>query len=277
MRSKVDFTMRYIEPHGHMVSRTTEDYIDMVTAGCAVVCEPAFWAGFDRSSPQGFFDYFCQLTEHEPKRAAKFGLPHYAWLCINPKESEDVNLAEEVVELIPQFLDKPNVLGIGEIGLNKNSRNELKVLEMHVDLAARHNQLILVHTPHLEDKLKGTRLIIDVLKNDKRIKPERCVIDHVEEHTIGTVLDAGFWAGMTLYPESKCTAARAIDMVECYGGERVWMNSACDWGVSMPLAVPYAALEAKRRGYASERVDQLVFKNPANFMAQSPKFKIPVT
>jgi uncharacterized protein len=267
--------MRYIEPHGHMVSRTTDDYIDMVTAGCAAVCEPAFWAGFDRSSPQGFYDYFCQLTEHEPKRAAKFGLPHFTWLCINPKESEDVNLAEEVVELIPQFLDKPNVLGIGEIGLNKNSRNELQVLEMHVDLAARHNQLILVHTPHLEDKLKGTRLIIDVLKNDKRIQPERCIIDHVEEHTIGPVLDAGFWAGMTLYPESKCTAARALDMVECYSGERVWMNSACDWGVSVPLAVPYAALEARRRGYAAERIDQLVFKNPAKFMAQSPKFKLP--
>ena len=82
--------MRYIEPHGHMVSRVTDDYVDMVTAGCAAVCEPAFWAGFDRSSVNGFYDYFCQLTEHEPKRAAKFGLAHYTWLCINPKESEDV-------------------------------------------------------------------------------------------------------------------------------------------------------------------------------------------
>ena len=74
------------------------------------------------------------------------------------------------------------MLGIGEIGLNKNSRNELKVLEMHIDLAARHDQLILVHTPHLEDKLKGTRLTIDALRNNSRIKPERVIIDHVEEH-----------------------------------------------------------------------------------------------
>ncbi len=88
-------TMRYIEPHGHMVSRTTDDYLAMATAGCQAVCEPAFWAGFDRSSVDGFYDYFCQLTEHEPKRAAKFGLPHFAWLCINPKEAEDVKLASE--------------------------------------------------------------------------------------------------------------------------------------------------------------------------------------
>ena len=177
--------------------------------------------------------------------------------------------------MIPQFLDRPNVLGIGEIGLNKNSRNEMKVLEMHVDLAARHNQLVLVHTPHLEDKLKGTRLILEVLRAHGGIRPERCIIDHVEEHTIKMVLDAGFWAGMTLYPETKCTAARAVDMIERYGGERVWMNSACDWGASVPLAVPYAALEMRQRGHGTDAVDRLIYRNPVQFLSQCSKFKIP--
>jgi uncharacterized protein len=266
--------MRYIEPHGHMVSRTTNDYIDMTAAGCQAVCEPAFWAGFDRSSAHGFYDYFCQLTEHEPKRAAKFGLPHFTWLCINPKESENTALADEVLAVIPEFLARPNVLGIGEIGLNKNSRNEMKVLERHIDLAARHDQMILVHTPHLEDKLKGTRLIVDLLKSDARIQPERVIIDHVEEHTIQLVLEAGFWAGMTLYPESKCTPARAIDMIEVYGNQRIWMNSACDWGISVPLAVPYTALEMRKRGHSPEAIDKLIFQNPLAFLSQNPKFNL---
>lgn len=267
--------MRYIEPHGHMVSRTTDDYHAMACAGCVAVSEPAFWAGYDRSSADGFYDYFRQLTDYEPKRAARWGLQHYCWLCINPKESEDVKLAEEVLAIIPQFMDKPGVLGIGEIGLNKNSRNELKVLEMHVDLAAKTNELILVHTPHLEDKLKGTKLIMDVLTNDKRIKPERVIIDHVEEHTAGLVLDQGFWAGMTLYPESKCSPARAIDILETYGNERIWMNSACDWGVSVPLAVPNTALEMKRRGHTAALIDKVIYQNPRQFMSQCPKFKLP--
>jgi uncharacterized protein len=265
--------MRFIEPHGHMVSRTTDDYLALATAGCQAVCEPAFWAGFDRSSADGFYDYFRQLTDYEPKRAAKFGLAHYCWLCLNPKEAEDVKLAEEVIGLIPKFLDRPSVLGIGEIGLNKNSRNELAVFEKHVDLAARHGQLILIHTPHLEDKLKGTRLMIDALKADGRVAPGRIIIDHVEEHTIQLVLDAGFWAGMTLYPESKCTAARAADMVEMYGRERLWMNSACDWGVSVPLAVPRAALEMRLRGHTTEAVDTLIYRNPVDFLSQSKNFR----
>jgi hypothetical protein len=266
--------MRYIEPHAHMVSRVTDDYQRMAIAGCQAVCEPAFWAGFDRSSAAGFYDYFCQLTEHEPKRAAKFGLPHYSWLCINPKEAEDTKLAEEVISIIPEFLNRTNVLGIGEIGLNKNSRNEMKVLEMHIDLAARHNQLILVHTPHLEDKFKGTRLIVDLLRSDTRINPSRVIIDHVEEHTVKLVLDAGMWAGMTLYPDSKCTPARAVDMIEMHGNERVWMNCACDWGVSDPVAVPKAALEMKRRGHSTQAIDKLIFQNPARFLGQCSHFKV---
>ena len=267
--------MRYLEPHAHMVSRTTDDYVALVTAGCAAVCEPAFWAGFDRGSAAGFADYFRQLTEFEPRRAAQFGLPHFCWLCLNPKEAEDLALAEDVLALIPPLLDRPTVLGIGEIGLNKNSRNELAVLERHIDLAARHDQLILVHTPHLEDKLKGTRLIIDALRNDRRIRPERVIIDHVEEHTVKLVLDAGFWAGMTLYPNSKCTPARAVDILDLFGSERLWMNSACDWGPSVPLNVPRTALEMRRRGWTAEAIDRVIYQNPIRFLSQCPKFKLP--
>ena len=264
--------MRYVEPHAHMVSRTTDDYVKLVQAGCQAVCEPAFWAGFDRSSAQGFHDYYCQLTQYEPARAAKFGLPHFCWICLNPKEAEDLKLAEDVLRIIPEFLDAPTCLGVGEIGLNKNSRNELEVLERHVAIAAERDELILVHTPHLEDKLKGTKLIVDAILNEPRIKPERVIIDHVEEHTISIPLDKGFWVGMTLYPESKCTPQRAVDMLEVYGTDRIWMNSACDWGISNPLAVPSAAMEMKRRGHTAELLDKVLYQNPLAFMSQCPKF-----
>jgi predicted metal-dependent TIM-barrel fold hydrolase len=257
-----------------MVSRVTDDYLSMVMAGCVAVCEPAFWAGFDRGSASGFYDYFCQLTDYEPRRAARYQLPHYCWLCINPKEAEDIGLAREVISLIPQFLARENVLGIGEIGLNKNTRNEMVILEEHVRLAAEHGQMILVHTPHLEDKWKGTRLILDVLRADPRIDPARVIIDHVEEHTIEMVLDAGFWAGITLYPESKCTPARAVDMFEIAGAGRLWLNSACDWGQSDPLAVPKAAVEMRRRGYGDAVIEKLLFENPLRFLSQSPKFRV---
>src|SRR5260370_14593250 len=171
----------YIDPHIHMISRVTDDYQRMAQCGCVALSEPAFWDGFDRGSAEGFRDYFRPLTEFEPKRAAQFHIRHYSWLCINAKEAENVSLSREVIALIPQFIDKPNVLGIGEIGLNKNTRNEAIIFQEHVDLAMKTNELILIHTPHLKDKYKGTRIIIGMLKNDQRGAPQLVLIDHGEE------------------------------------------------------------------------------------------------
>ena len=261
--------MRYIDPHVHMISRTTDDYGRMAYAGCAAVSEPAFWAGFDRGSAAGFHDYFRHLTEVEAKRAAQFGIRHYSWLCMNAKEAEDVTLSREVIKLIPEFLGNPGVLGVGEIGLNKNTANEATIFQEHVDLAVKTNELILIHTPHLEDKLKGTRMIVDMLRGDRRVTPGRVCIDHVEEHTVRLALDNGFWCGMTLYPLTKMTPSRAADVIERYGPERVMVNSAGDWGKSDPLAVPEFIQEMRRRGHPAEVTERVVYQNPLAFWRQA--------
>jgi len=265
--------MAYIDPHIHMVSRTTDDYEALARMGCVAVSEPAFWPGFDRSSAESFRDYFCQLTQFEPQRARTYGIQHYSWLCVNAKEAENVSLSREVLAMIPEYLDRPGVLGIGEIGLNKNTRNEMVVFQEHVELAVRTDQQILIHTPHLEDKYPGTRMILDVLCEDARIDRSRVLVDHVEEHTIRLVLDHGFWAGMTLYPVTKCTPDRAADMVEMFGPERIMVNSAGDWGPSKPTAVPDFIVTMRRRGHSESLIHRIVYENPLAFFRQSRGFQ----
>jgi len=265
--------MNYIDPHAHMVSRTTDDYLMMARMGCVAVSEPAFWAGFDRT-PEGFGDYFRHLTDIEPKRAAQYGIAHHSWICINAKEAEDVGLSREVISFMPDFLDRPGVLGVGEIGLNKNTRNEAIVFSEQVDLAARHEKLILVHTPHLQDKYMGTRMILDMLRCDSRIQPDRVLIDHVEEHTVRLAKDAGHWCAMTLYPVTKCTPQRAADIIERYGADQIMVNSACDWGPSGPAVVRDFALEMKSRGHPESVVRKIIFDNPAQFFSRSEGWKL---
>jgi predicted metal-dependent TIM-barrel fold hydrolase len=137
----------------------------------------------------------------------------------------------------------------------------------------RTDELILIHTPHLEDKYKGTRMIIDMLKGDTRVKPQRVLIDHVEEHTVRLALDNGFWCAMTLYPTTKCTPERAADIIEMVGGERLMANSAGDWGKSDPLAVPALIQEMRRRGHPEELVRKVVFDNPLAFWRQCTRWQ----
>lgn len=266
--------MKFIDPHIHCISRTTEDYQFMARAGVVAVSEPAFWAGFDRSSAESFYDYFRHLVDYEPKRAAKYGIEHYSWLCINAKEAENVDLSRQVLRIIPEFLDRPTVLGIGEIGLNKNTRNEITIFEEHVDLAAKYNQLILIHTPHLEDKHKGTSIITSILKNDRRIKPERVLIDHCEEHTIRMARENGFWAGLTIYPVSKVTPQRGADILEQFGPEMMMVNSASDWGESSPSMLIDTALEYRRRGHSERELTEVFYNNPCRFFGQCGKWKL---
>lgn len=265
--------MYYVDPHIHMVSRVTDDYETLAKMGCVAMSEPAFWAGFDRGSVESFRDYFRQLTEFEPKRAKQFGIQHFTWLCINAKEAENVSLSREVIAMIPEFLDKPNVLGIGEIGLNKNTPNEATIFLEHLDLAAKYDQQILIHTPHLEDKFQGTKMIVDMLCDDRRLDHSRVLVDHVEEHTARFVLDEGFWAGMTLYPITKCTPQRAADIIETYGADRLMVNSAGDWGPSKPTAVPDFIIEMRRRGHPESLIRKIVYENPVQFFSQSQGFQ----
>ncbi|MFC4454190.1 TatD family hydrolase [Deinococcus sonorensis] len=266
--------MNYIDLHAHMISRSTDDYHRMALTGCLAVTEPAFWSGRDRLGALAFADYFDHLTTFEPARAQQYGIQHYAWLCLNPKEGEDRELAREVLALIPDFLDRPTVLGIGEIGLNRVTRNELATFVDHVELALEHHQLIHVHTPHLEDKYKGTRVIVETLAKDGRIDPARVMIDHAEEHTAPLILEHGFWTGFTLYPKTKASPARALDMIEMYGHERICVASACDWGPSDPVAIPEFVLEARRRGHDEAGIQRIVLHNPQAFLSQSPKFRL---
>lgn len=265
--------MYLIDPHIHCVSRTMDDYERLAMSGVVGVSEPAFWAGYDRSSASSFVDYFRQLTEFEPTRAAQVGIKHYTWICINAKEADNVSLSREVISEMPQFMNKPNVLGVGEIGLNKNTVNEATIFMEQAEFAVKNNHLILIHTPHLWDKFKGTMMILDMLK-EAGAEPGKVLVDHVEEHTVSHVLDRGYWAGMTLYPISKMTPHRAADLLENYANERLCVNAAADWGVSDPFNLHRCVLDYRARGHTEQEVVDIFHNNPVRFFQQSPNFDI---
>jgi predicted metal-dependent TIM-barrel fold hydrolase len=264
--------MKVVEPHVHMIARTVQDYERMVRMGTVACCEPAFWAGYDRRSAAAFYDYFHHISEYEPTRAAQYLIEHYCWVCINPKEAEDLSMSREVISFIPEFLEKPTVLGIGEIGLNLNTPNEMTIFEEQVELALKHRQLIWIHTPHLNDKLKGTRMMLDYLRGHGGVDPERVLFDHVEEHTLTLAREAGFWTAMTVYPVTKNSPSRVIDALERHGLDRMIVDASGDWGPSDPATLHDTIFEMRKRGHTEESVARIFYDNPCMFLGQTGKF-----
>jgi predicted metal-dependent TIM-barrel fold hydrolase len=267
--------MRLFDPHIHMTSRTTDDYQAMAAAGIAVIVEPAFWLGQPRTHVGSFEDYFLSLLGWERFRASQFGIQHFCTMGLNPKEANDSKIAAGVMELLPIYLEKDGVVAVGEIGYDDMTPSEEKLLVAQVELARTHELPVLIHTPH-RDKKRGTLRTLDLLR-DLAFPPELALVDHNNEETIRAVLDAGCWAGHSIYPETKMDERRMVQIVKQHGTERILINSAADWGVSDPLKVPKTAALMRTENISESDIERLCWHNPVAFFAQSQRLHLPDT
>lgn len=258
--------MLIFEPHIHMYSRVTDDYERMALAGVRAVLEPAFWLGQPRTNLGSFVDYFDTILGWERFRSQQFGIHHFCTMGLNPREANDDRVNGPVMEVLPRYLEKDSVLGVGEIGLDDQTPKEEKFLLAQLELAKKHELPALIHTPH-RDKRKGFERCIAILR-DCAFPMERVLLDHGNEETIKITRDLGCWSGFSIYPNTKMDPSRMTQIVLEYGIERMIVNSAADWGVSDPLMVPRTATKLEQAGVARERIEQLVWDNPISFFAQ---------
>ncbi|HYE05277.1 MAG TPA: TatD family hydrolase [Planctomycetota bacterium] len=259
--------MKLIDPHIHMVSRTTDDYEAMAAAGIVAVIEPAFWQGQPRTTIGSYQDYFATLIGWERFRAAQFGVRHYCTIGLNSKEANNEALAEQVMDLLPLYAGKDGVVAIGEIGYDDQTAAEDKYFRLQIELAKELDLPIMIHTPH-RDKKTGTSRTMAVLI-EHGFPPSRCVIDHNNEETVREVLDLGFWAAFTIYPQTKMGNERMVEVVRQYGSERILVDSSADWGKSDPLAVPKTARLMLERGIAPALVEATCYGNALKAYGQS--------
>lgn len=257
----------YIDPHIHVVSRTTDDYEAMRKAGIVAVIEPAFWLGQPRTEVGSFKDYFSTLVGWERFRASQFGIIHYCTMGLNSKEANNVALAEQVMELLPLYVGKEGVVAIGEIGYDDQTEAEDRFYRLQLELAKEVNLPVLIHTPH-RDKKKGTTRSMDV-SEEHGLDPKMVIVDHNNEETVKEVLDRGYWAGFTIYPHTKMGSDRMVDIVKQYGPERIIVNSAADWGISDPLAVPKTAAVMRKMGIPEEHIRLVTYQNALTAFSQS--------
>ena len=256
-----------IDPHIHMTSRTTDDYERMRQAGIVAIIEPAFWLGQPRTEVGSFKDYYSSLVGWERFRASQFGIKHYCTIGLNSKEANNEALAEQVMELLPLFIYKEGVVGVGEIGYDDQTPTEDKYYRLQLELAKETNMPVQIHTPH-RDKKSGTIRSMEV-SLEHGIAPDMVIVDHNNEETVKDVLDRGFWAAFTIYPNSKMGNERMVEVVKQYGTERIMVNSAADWGISDPLSVPKTAALMLERGISLEDVRKVCYQNALDAFGKS--------
>ncbi len=249
----------YIDTHTHMISRVTDDYEKMAQAGVVACIEPAFWLGQPRTNVGSYIDYLSTIVGWERFRAGQFGLRHYCTIGLNSKEANNEALAEAVMDILPRFALKEGVVAIGEIGYDEQTELEDRYFRQQLDLALELGLPVMVHTPH-RDKKRGTTRSMDVV-GEHGLDPASVVIDHNNEETAGEVLERGYWAGFSIYPGTKMSSGRMVELVRRYGPDQIIVDSACDWGVSDPLAVPKTAALLRQGGISEDAIRKVTYSN----------------
>ncbi|MGA9844563.1 MAG: TatD family hydrolase [Nitrososphaeraceae archaeon] len=270
---------RLFDPHIHMYSRTTDDYEAMSRAGIEIIVQPSFWLGSPRRFVGTFEDYWENMISFEPKRAKEFGIDHYVCISVNPKEAAERPLAIDAVEAMVKkgYLERDRVVAVGEIGYDQINELEEEIFIKQLDIASERDMLITIHLPH-KNKLKGIQSIERIMNvnsdsNKVKYNTRKILIDHNVEETIEKTLEMGMWAGLSVYPVTKLSPDRAIEILKKYGTEHVMVHSAADWGRSEPLSVPIVAREMRKSGEFSENeIEKVTFSNALEFFKQSPKF-----
>jgi predicted metal-dependent TIM-barrel fold hydrolase len=263
--------MMLIDPHAHMISRTTNDYEAMAAAGVVAVIEPAFWIGQPRTNVGSYLDYLSSIVGFERFRASQFGIRHYCTIGLNSKEANNEELAEGVMELIPRFALKEGVVAIGEIGYDEQSALEDKYYRLQLELAKKLDLPVMIHTPH-RDKKRGTSRSMDVC-DEHGLDPTKVVVDHNNEETVKETLERGYWAAFSIYPSTKMGNARMVEILRQYGAKRVIVDSACDWGISEPLGVAKTAKLALQQGISEADVRLACYQNALDAYGQSGQMK----
>jgi predicted metal-dependent TIM-barrel fold hydrolase len=263
--------MKFIDPHIHMYSRTTDDYEKMALAGIRTVIEPSFWLGQERTSSKTLADYWEYIISFERKRAAEFGIDHYCAISINPKEANNKQFAKDSLEIIEDYLQRESVVALGEIGFDLITEQEEIIFRKQLLLADALKIPIIIHTPHI-NKFKGTKKTFEIIE-DTQVEQSRIIVDHNNEDTIELSLSYDVFSGITVYPNTKLSPFRAVNIMKKFGLDRILINSSADWGVSDPLSVPKTALEMESNGFNEDEIHKVLFSNPDTFFKQSKNYK----
>ena len=255
-----------------MYSRTTDDYENMRLGGIKTVIEPSFWLGQERTSYKTLEDYWEHIITFERNRAKEFGINHFCAIAVNPREANNEKMSKEAMENIQRYLERDNVVALGEIGFDDITSQEEDILKQQLILGNELGCPIIVHTPHI-NKLEGTKRTFEIIE-ETGVDQTRIIVDHNTEETIELSKSYEVFSGITVYPDTKLNPIRAVNIIKKYGIENVLINSSADWGKSDPLSVPKTALYMENEGFSENEIEKLLYNNPESFLKKSKNYKI---
>lgn len=247
-----------IDAHLHADCRPVEDFKNMNIAGVKAIVSCAY-DPLDMNKSNVSFEHFDRIINREAKRVQNEGIKLYCAVGVHPR-AIPVDY-KKVIEKIPEYLEKDNVIAVGEIGLESADELERKVFIEQLKIADENEYNIIVHTPRT-NKIKITEKIVELL--DEHINPKLVQLDHIDFTIIDSVIDKDYNLGITIQP-LKMSTEETIQMLEEYGYDNFVLDSDISYAPSNPLSLPETKHELEKNGVNKNSINKVMYKNVLKF------------
>ncbi len=262
--------MYFNDSHIHVTDVSAAEMQKMYLAGVREVVSPVQLAGTKAVSSEVIREMWDYQISFQLPRVKKCFIEAYAMIGISMVSTPKDDPAE-LYEILPEYLKRPQVVAIGEIGFEPNSRTckdlgfQEELLRGQLQVAAVTDARVVIHVPNKADeKVKYTEKSL-TLCNEYKVPLHRVVIDHCTDVNLDIVLKSGAYAAITVQPWRPVSPEKAADMILKFGTDRIMINSDCGTQLSDPLAVPKTALELKKKGAAEQDIEMVCRNNSRTF------------
>ncbi len=258
--------MKVIDSHTHLDTLTWSNLAQMRLAGIQAIVSPIH---LDTAKPvacQTIIDVWDYLLEVQLGRAKANGIKAHAMIGIS-MVSTPANDPQTLFSTLPNYLRKEEVVAIGEIGFEPNSRTcsdiaeQATLIRKQLEIAAAENICVNFHVPNAPDQKKEFTAKTLEICSECKFPMHKVIIDHCSEANLGMVLEAGAHATITVQPWRNMTPALAADLVLKFGPERIMVDSDCGGGISDPLAVPKTAVQLMDKGVGESQTEAILYGN----------------
>lgn len=247
-----------IDAHLHADCRPVEDFKNMKIAGVNAIVSCAY-DPLEMKKSNVSFEHFDRIINREAKRVENEGIKFYCAVGVHPRAIPTD--FEKVIEKLPEYLEKKNVIAIGEIGLETADDLEQKVFVEQLKIADENNYKIIVHTPRT-NKVEITEKIVKLL--DEHINPRLVQLDHVDFSIVDSIIDKDYSLGITIQP-LKMSTEETIQMLEKYGYDKFILDSDISYAPSNPLSLPETKHELEKMGVNKNSINKVMFENVLKF------------
>jgi predicted metal-dependent TIM-barrel fold hydrolase len=210
---------------------------------------------------EDFLDYWVSYCDVR-------GVDLYTTLGV-PFTGVDGEGTKECLKQLHKYVENKRVVGIGEIGLNQGTDNEMNLFKSQLNIAKEYNLPVVVHTPTPRESQapEVVNQIIDII-NTEGFPMEMVILDHTGISTLEIRLETKAMVALSVcYDKNTPDNAARIVQENPDKRDRLLINSELGYDREGYFSVPRAVLAMKLLKIDPNEIEKIVWNNPKNFFS----------